>query len=235
MRERPIIFTAESVRAILDGTKTQTRRVMREPWKVQLPHPVHGDGPFRDTRANAGIYIAHHNRYGAVSVEASNGRLLGVKPAEFEWVCPYGQVGDHLWVRETWVEWGGELVYLEKSLDKHGNEDADSKRCRLDYGVTWKSPMFMPRWASRITLEIVNIKVQRVQDISDDDAMAEGVYEWYKQVQLPHEGWSYWSPVHGSGAAQKFGELWDSINARRGYPWDSNCWVWAIEFRRVTP
>jgi hypothetical protein len=214
MKERPIIFTAESVRAILDGTKTQTRRVI----KPQPDSTVTGLVP-RTTYAGNVLWS------NALWETKKYGRLIEMNDRK----CPYGHAGDHLWVRETWVKWDGGLVYLEKSLDKHGNEDADSKRCRLDYGVTWKSPLFMPRWASRITLEIVGVKAERLNEISETDAKAEGVTP-DPNILEPKAPF----PARISHRST-FAAIWDGINAKRGYPWDSNCWVWAIEFRRVTP
>jgi hypothetical protein len=240
VKKRPILFGKEMILAILAGRKTQTRRIMKEPWRISLPMTIRGDWPFQGTWAAPGIYEAHHNKYGAVSVKAtSNEKMLGIKPAEFEWVCPYGQVGDHLRVRESLRE-GDDGVWVYAA----DNEPVGCDRVDEGAMLTWAhhkeashcSSIHMPLWASRITLEVTEVHVERVNDISDEDAMSEGVYEWYKAVQLPHEGWSYWSPQHGSGAASKFKELWNSINGTRpGCSWADNPWVWAIAFKRVKP
>ena len=102
MKETPLLFSQEMMTAIRAGRKTQTRRTMREPWKIRLPKPVHGDWPFDKIHAPAGIYEAHHNPQGAVSVKATNGKMLGIKHDEFEWVTPYGGPGDLIWCKEKW-------------------------------------------------------------------------------------------------------------------------------------
>lgn len=215
MQEKPILFSGPMVNAILEGKKTQTRRVMKEPWKIELPHTVRGDGPFGDTRAEPGIYEAHHNRNGAVSVQASNGRLLGIKPAEFEWVVPWGKPGDHLWVRETWAHVDGEVWYAADGID-----------VPRDDGVKLRPSIFMPRWASRITLEITGVKVERVQEISEADARAEGC-TGYTFTEQGREGMT-------EPAAYDFQLLWDSINGKRaGCAWSDNPFVWCVSFKQV--
>ena len=139
--------------------------------------------------------------------------------------CPYGVPGDRLWVRETWTtespRWDGEkpeafmdsvLTHNDALLYKATDKDADR---------IWRPSIFMPRWASRITLEITDVRVERLQDISEADAEAEGATP---QVVLPGDAVSY---VAG------FYWLWDSINAKRGYGWDRNPLVWVITFRRL--
>jgi len=212
--EHPIIFSGEMVRAILDGRKTQTRRIIH---KSHFP-----DGSFADA-----IYPAADT--GWISWQGA------VKPgphlAEFTkqqyrtgWPCPYGVPGDLLWVRETWraeelpvfgedgIRYKADGVFIPI-----GNSREASDRwaaARGDSPVeTWRSPIHMPRWASRITLEIVSIRVERVQEISEGDAEAEGCC----------------IAAGGRGYYQK---LWESLNARRGFPWASNPWTWVIEFRR---
>jgi hypothetical protein len=128
--------------------------------------------------------------------------------------CPYGQVGDHLWVRETWQHnpFGG-IVY------KAGSGIIDCG------GRGWKPSIFMPRWASRITLEITNVRVERLQDISAPDCVNEGI-----NTQGPYDVAIY--DEFSSHSIAQFAYLWDSINSKK-YPWASNPWVFAIEFKRV--
>jgi hypothetical protein len=135
-------------------------------------------------------------------------------------VCPYGTIGDRLWVRETWADIGYAMFtspyYVYRATDPEWDENESWRG--------WKSPIFMPRIASRITLEIVDIKVERVQDISEQDAIAEGV-EFDQYSEPP-------SPCDGIRAFHAYAKLWDSINGKT-YPWDSNPWVWTVVFKRV--
>lgn len=122
--------------------------------------------------------------------------------------CPYGQSGDRLWVRETWQynPFGG-IVYRAGS----GIVDCDGKG--------WRSPIYMPKSVSRITLEILNIRVERVQDIIQDDIYAEGCPLSY-DLTTAHGKW--------------FKTLWDSIYSKKGFGWDINPWVWMIGFKKIT-
>lgn len=231
MKERPILFSAPMVRAILDGRKTQTRRLMKEPWQVKLTRAVRGDGPWRSTKVEPGVHVAEHNPNGAVSVLATNGQWLGLRPHEFEWVCNYGQPGDRLWVREAayvappnfgrdddanWKDNQGR----PRVISWAANMDSDAVRCATDFGVKKTPSMFMPRWASRITLEVVAVRVERLQQISGADILAEGIA---------------WAGDNGELVeVDQFVTLWDSINAKRA-PWASNPWVWVVTFKRVQP
>jgi hypothetical protein len=202
MKERLILFNSEMVCAILEGRKKQTRRVAKHPLLQKMDFiGDFGDGWWGN----------------------ENGQVL----------CPYGQVGDQLWVRETW--------YYDSHMHEltSGEPDAPDGRYlhRLVYRATspdwqitggWKPSIFMPRWASRINLRITNVRVERVQDIDDTDALAEG-------VTLPSAPCGDCSCLEMRGAYRcGFSCLWDSINANRGYSWDSNPWVWVIEFEVVT-
>jgi len=187
VKERPILFSGPMIRAILRDRKTQTRRAVNpQPW--QEPDGALG-------WRSKGDYIEWNNGRGDLS--------------------PYGVPGDRLWVRETWVPTSSEksCVYRTDFTDRIGHFwpsiAADPK------DVTWKPSIFMPRWASRITLEITEVRVQRVQEISPDDIVAEGI------------------PKH-LNADTEYIRLWDFLNAKRGYSWASNPWVWAIGFKRVT-
>jgi len=131
--------------------------------------------------------------------------------------CPYGQVGDGLWVRETWLE--------DEKADSieavHGHIYYKADYIKTFEKTIWRPSIFMPRWASRIDLEITDIRVERLQEISSSDCLAEGL------------------SVNSSGIGQqaieldyKFKQLWNSLNAKRCYSWESNCWVWVIEFKR---
>lgn len=200
MRERPIIFTGESVRAILEGLKTQTRRVVRG-------IPSNSEGPFEPAMAPG---IGETSNRWAMKVD---GKFIQIR-------CPYGKPGDRLWVKETWSKSPDGPIY-KAAVTEHGITECDD--C-----IKWKSSMFMPRWASRITLEIKGVRVERVQAISETDARAEGCDDQHiLQAHPPHE--AFRKPT----AREAYRVLWDSINAKRGFGWDKNPWVWVMEFRKI--
>jgi hypothetical protein len=191
MKERPITFSGEMVRAILDGRKTQTRRVIK-------PQPEHVWG--FGVRHDDPEYFSAHVRYSG-----------GHQPDP--WIhCPYGKPGDRLWVRETFAYSFQGLDCIYKADDYHGI---------FAFEGPWKPSIFMPCWASRITLEITGVRVERLVDITDSDCYAEGITSLQNDIL----GEPYYS----------YKELWDSINAKRGYLFASNPWVWVIEFKRITP
>ena len=182
MRERPILFSAPMVRAILEGRKTQTRRVARTP-----PHPVHG------------------HRLAAAT-------------------CPYGQPGDRLWVRETWGPCDGGFCYRA--------DEPEGSTAKPDDG-RWHPSIHMLREASRITLEVTGVRVERLQSISDDDAIAEGL-ERHAQSPLWKRGplSTDQNIVDWTGfPLLAFRSIWEAINGAES--WAANPWVWVVEFRRV--
>ena len=197
MKDRPILMSAPMVRATLAGVKTMTRRVI-------TPQPP------ADGSAKAWTW--------AIDSDAPRPALgwqdkaIGARAA----VCPHGQPGDLLWVRETWAVWG-------EFRDGPGycyRADADLN------GVTWKPSIFMPRAASRLTLRITDVRVERVQDITPEDCLAEGI----TPDMETHAG-QYWR----EDARERFATLWDGLNAKRGYGWAANPWVWVISFERAQP
>ena len=201
-QERPILFSAEMVRAILDGRKTATRRVVK-------PQPADDIAPAKFPS-------------GEIAWKSSLRHAHGNTTAHF---CPYGKPGDLLWVRETWAAircWEDGHIETPKSIPKDLGAwnvafAADEHPEHVeDRGWSWKPSIHMPRWASRITLEVTGIRVERVRDISEEDAHAEGF-----------DGSEY-------TAVTWFRNLWDSINAKRGYGWDANPWCWVVTFRRET-
>lgn len=216
-KERPIIMTGDSVRAILAGRKTQTRRVVKfHQWtEVPVASVVEHGPSFADSDANEQEWSADHRK--------SNGDIY----VEQHLLCPYGLVGDRLWVRETWREMRGGTDYRTDYPDR--------------VNFRWNSPIHMPRWASRITLEIVGVRVERLQEISAEDARAEGLLVAWRQMSTtassdPVQSWRTSPDVLGEGSEfpshkDAFAELWNAINTKRGYPWASNPWVWVIEFK----
>lgn len=189
--ERPILFSGKMVKAILEGRKSQTRRVMKpQPKGLTGAGSLWFDPPYKG--------LIYDNNEGQPSLLA---------------LSPYGRPGDRLWVRETFSgrrTIDGRLHYDLPVLYKADGVLADAS-------CGWKPPIFMPRWASRITLEITKVRVERLADISEDDAVKEGVD--FFQV----------SPDGNGCFKESFKILWDSINGKK-YPWDSNPWVYVIEF-----
>ena len=194
MKERPILFSGEMVRAILDGRKTMTRRVIRFPKGA-------------DNDCYPGIAAGHFWWF-------RDGFSTGQRIR-----CPYGQPGDRLWVRETYkiVEPG----FMQEREEVYYR--ADFRYLKPGENGPWKPSIFMPRRASRTSLEIVSVKVERLQDITERDIIAEGI----------HRELGGWGNSFGY-YTNAFKALWDSINAKRGYGWSVNPWVWVIEFTRVT-
>jgi hypothetical protein len=233
MRERPILFNPPMIRAVLDGRKTQTRRVVKPELPPEALAPVCESGWWMWQRFNA------------------ERRHFDGKTTDKLWDqrCPYGQPGDRLWVRETWMDLIG--TGIERSTGDRGRYAyaADTPpgsygdEARKGYGLKWRPSIHMPRWASRITLEITGVRVERLRDISPYDAIAEGLRGITKDGSLVKYGipdkdglpgtddtgwpWYLWriSPVD---AYQK---LWESINGPGS--WALNPWVWVIEFRRM--
>jgi hypothetical protein len=235
MKERPIIFNGPMVRAILSGIKTQTRRVVKlQPtgeWKIDTP-PVLGR-----------ITSKHHlkERFGVfvrLDIETCF-PLASLIP------CPYGQPGDRLWVRETWKPVPISAYRCSEGVQQTPNpQDADEAAVykagwdRSGGGVSWRSPIHMPRWASRITLEITDVRVERLQDISEADAIAEGVRGYPFR---PEDGWPICTGYMVGDDDGKttlhpkpqdpYRLLWESINGPGS--WDTDPWVWVIQFKRI--
>lgn len=224
MKERPVIFNGEMVRAILDGRKTQTRRVI----KVQPESKTFGLRKIIESEnaSEEGKY------YWSLS------DALGISRARSNpFLCPFGQVGDRLWVRETWADVNHDghpaIAYrADGGLRVIGEDDGEEEDPNLEkYWFAqwyadlisgaegnWRPSIHMPRWASRITLEITAVRVERLNDISEEDAKAEGVKAGV-------------SPGHHMMHQVAFSELWQSIYGEES--WGANPWVWVIEFKQV--
>lgn len=201
-REKPILMSAPMVRAILEGRKTQTRRVV-------TPQPEFTAASGDSWEWHGGPALARAG-YGSRYVHSN---WTAVERAMLK-VCPFGQPGDRLWVRETWAPMPGGPETKQNGVVYRASEGGK---------WTWKPSIFMPRWASRITLEITGVRVERLQEITRDSALAEG-------VDLSME---LWPNVNSSDKALKrFPALWESINGKK-HPWDSNPFCWVIEFKRL--
>jgi hypothetical protein len=195
MAERPIIFSPPMVKAIIEGRKTQTRRVLRHPHAV-----IETNAP-----------------------------------------CPLGKPGDRLWVRERHCfldvsksamsqfplgpennnargpdVWNLSIEYSDGTQDETSVEGEKPKQTRARGETRWRPGIHMPRWACRLVLEITNVRAERLQDISVWDCEAEGC-----------------GHVMPKSAQEVYRELWDSLNAKRGFGWETNPWVWVIEFKRL--
>lgn len=194
MTERPILFSAPMVRAILAGTKTQTRRAVKG-WPLEWLSPSIGFSP---------EYVAM----------PENG------------ACPYGHPGDRLWVREAFIHEPADYCWEASvsipcrpaSTVYRADQEGDTR------GAGWKPSIHMPRSLSRITLEVTGVRVERLQDISEADAQAEGCA---LECMTP-TGDDSGSAIHGPGG---YIALWESINGPGS--WDKNPWVWVIEFKRT--
>lgn len=197
MKERPILMSASMVRAILDGRKTETRRIL----KTQPEANFIGD----EIRS---VQLLANGNFGAFD----DCGLTGCG----EWKCPYGQPGDRLWVKETFCvaeSPEGEKCYAYR---------ADNwTECPSENGK-WMPSIFCRRVASRITLEITAVRVERLNDISEADAKAEG---------CEFDAWSY--PQSFTPGKSSYRALWESINGSES--WAKNPWVWVIAFKRITP
>lgn len=220
LKERPILFSAPMVNAILNGSKTQTRRVVKLPKHHTWGNEYDGQIIYKD------------DQFKEFPVDELN--------------CRYGQVGDQLWVRETWAayrrtsyeydEW--ELVESKDDLALYGAElSAVYKADNKSFPDRWKPSIFMPRWASRIQLEITNIGVERLQSISEEDAIAEGMSQAVADAifnvdELTTFAASHLLTPHATNRIL-FESLWEKINGADS--WAANPWVWCIEFKVIKP
>lgn len=205
VKERPIIFGAESVKAILEGRKTQTRRVIKG-----LPPGV---------KCGGGLPESDYQY-----------RFTADFKSHVDLRCPYGRPWpycERLWVREALIKCQDSELSIPLALYKSGRQQV------LCYGEpaewNWRgetlSPIHMPRWASRLTLAITDVRVERLQEIGEQKLSK--AIEATKETGRIYEAGNEWH------AQQHFREMWDALNAKRGFGWDSNPFVWVIEFRKT--
>lgn len=235
MKERGIGFTAEMNLQIRAGNKGNTRRLAKPQPICYLEPP----GVRRwEWHPNKNTEIIWGNGFQQPAAKDE-------KDVNFERVvdyCPYGGVGDRLWVKETWCyKWNADgpvsnadgnydrscIHYQADGYDVAAMDDDGGQKYNKDgtEASPWKSSRFMPRWAARTILEIENVRVERVQEISEADAEAEGTKLYYDDPNRVDRR----KPKYREG----FHTLWDSINKKRGFGWDMNPWVWAIDFKVV--
>lgn len=243
MKERPILMSAPMVRATLRDVdpKTQTRRVMkRQPfdhhWAFLPGYALRRTGPVATSH---GLGVRFHHTI----------------PQNREWdhepwvLCPYGQPGDRLWVREN----GWERPELSPRDLREGADtwppyeyDAEPLMCWADgelkgYGWKRRPSIHMPRWASRIDLELTGVRVERLQDISEADALAEGLETMPEHDRhmvptgrtLALNHWIPHTPAHWDRPVGAYRYLWEAINGAGS--WAANPWVWVVEFKRIKP
>jgi hypothetical protein len=207
-KERPILFSGEMVRAILDGTKTMTRRICKHP-------------PTESTFDSEGM-----------AMFADEGGELLYGPTYADWFSPYSGV-ERLWVKETFapMDYGNAPSKIQLIEYKAGcaveAKNYPERPVGFEPGKihTWKPSIFLPRWASRITLEVKEVRVERLNEITVEDARREGC----TKIQCNC------GDCIDSTEIGTFQDLWDSINGKRGYGWSENNWVWVISFRRIQP
>lgn len=213
-RERPILFSGPMVRAILDGRKTQTRRVVKP---QPAPNAPHDGGTTWAYRPSDGRHVP----YGTVG-HLTVAEKMGL-------ICPYGQPGDRLWVRETWavdyVHDGVRPASIRPtcSVIYRASEDMPGV-ARSGRRGKWRPSIHMPRWASRLTLAVTGVRVERLQAITQADALTEGTVD-------TRGAWGPLSDTDRAGPRGAFEALWNSINGPGA--WDTNPWVWVVEFRRL--
>lgn len=207
--ETPILFQADMIRAILAGAKTQTRRIV----KGQCPHCIIEEYDGKQM-------ICRHCEHGSGYIK-----------------CRYDV--DELWVKETWrpISWDVSEGWMDveyradstcsNPLPVPDNAWLKKESLARKYSdcPDWRPSIFMPRWASRIQLAVKKIRVERVQDITTPDVVAEGLSPASPSMQ-------WLSDWH---AKKAYAQLWDSINSKRGFPWKSKPFVWVIEFERIKP
>jgi hypothetical protein len=232
MKESGIIMSGDHPKLIIDDVKTMTRRTYGLEAVNQLPD----DWKFLQMEGDLAVFQLLRKHWSEpVNPRSTAVEFRGEEPhLEFLYRCPYGQVGDRLWVREAWatekrynhlkpseIPDTAKIYYVDKVIHSAGGYSLFTELGKV------RSAMFMCEWMARITLEITGVRVERLQEISIEDIKKEGAY--------------FDSEFAGANAIMNaftpklnFIWLWDSLNAKRGYGWETNPWVWVIEFRRLT-
>jgi hypothetical protein len=210
MKETGILFKGEMVRAILQGRKTQTRRLLKPQPRGEFLGFL--ERPIRSMKERPVLRAW----FGAGSDELTSQEIT----------CPYGKPGDRLWVREAWRvnahydRFDAKMIMVASGGDMRNCVYYEEIDNRPDWAGRYRHARFMPRWASRITLEITGVRVERLQDISEEDAKADGVERHAPGV------------IANVAYRAPFISLWEDINGDDS--WNENPWVWVIEFKRVS-
>ncbi|MEH3539426.1 hypothetical protein POV95_01750 [Klebsiella variicola] len=228
MTERGMIFNAEMVRAILDGRKTQTRRIMKLQPKPSKSRP--GDFWFSSKKLESMVHVS--------DLAPGNSPIADYHLFIQEHCCPFGAVGDRIWVREAFRVHSratdvATLVYKASERNSWTEQTRRVPVAVCNKPATpekWTPSLHMPRWASRILLEITDVRVERLNAISEEDAAAEGVPP--AGSLLPDYPGTFLTPKGDFATAKvAFQRLWESIYGAEN--WLANPWVWVIEFKRV--
>jgi len=245
MKERPILFNPDMVAALLDERKNQTRRVVK-PQPLPSTHYVN---PYNKNIKHMTAWTKDHK----MILGAGNIKNMA------HWACPHGFPNDELWVKEShylyghWVTLTGQKTKTGKQKTKFCYQqskgvmflDKPPKKIHTknERGRGWhrRPSIFMPRWASRLQLKINNVKVERVQDVTEKDAIGEGVFKfdldkdsaedfgaWRNYLKDEFSGW-----IGCRTAKDSFMSLWDSINKDRGHSWESDPWTWVVNFEKI--
>lgn len=210
MKEKPILFSTPMIKAILAGNKTQTRRIIKH-----FGNEYHYETLLCDWGLSGYPQLVNNNIWEWTLQTAIDDNQT------FKFKCPFGQIDDILWVRETWAlpvdNEGNDIGYQYKS-------DYDDK----SNWWKWKPSIFMPKEACRIKLKITDIRVERIQDISENDAIAEGII----MNNSPHPGWYWMEDIYMTDSPTYAYELlWKHINGKES--WESNIWIWVLQFEKI--
>ncbi|MFH2432079.1 ASCH domain-containing protein [Citrobacter freundii] len=200
MTERGMIFNSEMVRAILDGRKTQTRRIIKLSHERGMLNPV---------------------------IKGRNGEITSVSCRLAPLLCPFGQPEDRIWVRETWAEAGASAPDLKLYRANYPDHvPSHYENVPPVDEIRWKPSIHMPRWASRILLEITDVRVERLNAISQVDAIAEGAPPSHPSIDCVSQEYGF-----PDFSRSWFGQTWQHIYGEES--WQANPWVWVIEFKRI--
>lgn len=244
MKERPILFSGAMVRALLDGSKTQTRRVVKVQPDFSIIKAEYQDPGLWEFRKRFVMYEADDPRYEHAMYRKTE-RGDPDLPV-YQYRSAFGEPGDRLWVRETWSSdfannYPHERVWYAADNDRRheihvsdGVRGIYSPESHEHVPFRWRPSIHMPHWASRITLEVTGVCIERLQDISETDALAEGIRQhdqkngWVNECTLADGKRHFDASAYGM-----FQQVWADINGAES--WDANPWVWVVEFKRVTP
>lgn len=217
MTERPILFSYAMVKALLDGRKTQTRRVV----KPQPPAEA----------VDVGCFRSHDLATDGLWVWLDHPDMDSATPVGDEFRCRYGVPGDRLWVRETWAHVPATAYRMSPGVQQTPNPNEPDMAAVYQAGwersrPTWRPSIHMPRWASRLQLDVINVRIERLNDCSEDDAIAEGL-EWVAPGK-----WAVDTSlaIIGDDPRAVYRELWEHINGAGS--WELNPWVWVVTFAR---